>query len=248
MNPRQRRGVLLLVLSAIGAVAVFLSVAGYVADVQRQVGPLEQVVRLTADVTAFAPIPADAVEVVEMPTRWRPPLALRSVGELDGMVPGVDLPAGTLLEAGDVIPPPEVLEGQRQIAINVDAETGVAGNIGVGDVVDIIATRQGVEDQPASAEIAIEGARILSIGTPQVTEGVDPATGAFAADEVVPVTFVLSTSDVLRLAYVESFATSVRLALRAPTDLESLQPPERVYAPTSTGGTSAEADPTGDPE
>ena len=235
MNPRQRRGVLLIVLSAIGAVVVFATVAGYVADVQRQVGPLEPVVRLTADVPAYAPIPADALEVVEMPGHWRPPLAVRSAAELDGLVPTADLPAGTLLQAGDVAPRPEVGEGQRQIAILVDAETGVAGNIGVGDVVDIIATRRGEGDDPASAEIAIEAARILSIGTPQVSEGVDPATGAFAADQVVPVTFVLPTSDVLRLAYVESFATSVRLALRAPTDAGTLQPPERVYAPTATG-------------
>jgi pilus assembly protein CpaB len=238
VNPRQRRGVLLLILAALGAVVVFVAVSGYVADVQRQVGPLEPVVRLTADVAAYTPIPADAVEVVDMPARWRPPLAVGSLAELQGLVVATDLPAGTLIEAGDVTDPPDVVAGQRQIAINVDAETGVAGNIRVGDVVDIIATRQGVDGGVPSAEIAIEAARILSIGTAQVTEGVDPATGAFATDQVVPVTFLLPTSDVLRLAYVESFATSVRLALRAPTDDGLLAPPERVYAPSADGGAS----------
>ncbi len=236
MNPRQRRGVLLIVLSVVGAVAVFLAVSGYVADVGRQVGPMEPVVRLTVDVRAFEAIPAEAVEVVEMPARWKPPLALTSAADLQGRVPATDLPAGTLLEAGDVTAPPEIGEGQRQIASLVDAESGVAGNIGVGDVVDVVATRAGFDGEPARSEITIQGARILSIGTPQVEEGVDPATGAFAANEVVPITFVLDTADVLRLAYVESFASTVRLALRAPDDDSSLDPPERIYAPTGAGG------------
>ncbi|HUG85193.1 MAG TPA: Flp pilus assembly protein CpaB [Euzebya sp.] len=236
MNPRQRRGVLLIALSVVGAVSVFVAASGFIADIQRQVGPLESVVQLTTDVVAFQPIPPEAVEVLEMPTRWRPGLALRSPAELQGMVPLTDLPAGTLLEAGDIAPPPDIGPGQRQIAILVDAETGVAGNIGVGDVVDIVATRAGFDDQPARAEIAIEGATILSIGTPQVEESVDPGTGAFATGQVVPITFVLGTADVLRLAYVESFATTVRLALRSPLEDDVLEPPERVYAPTSTTG------------
>jgi pilus assembly protein CpaB len=237
MNPRQRRGILLVALSTVGAVAVFLAVSGFVADVQRQVEPLLPVVRLSTDVVAFQPIPEESVEVLQMPERWRPPLALSGPGELEGLVPLTDLPAGTLLEAGDVAPPPGIGPGERQIAILVDAETAVAGNVGVGDVVDVIATRQGFEGAPARAEIAIEGARILSIGTPQAEEGVDPATGNFATGQVVPITFVLQTDDVLRLAYVESFATTVRLALRSPADdSPPLAAPQRVYAPTSAQG------------
>lgn len=236
MNPRQRRGVLLMALAGIGAVAVFLAVSGFVADVQSQVGPMDRVVRLTTDVTAFQPIGEASIEVVEMPQRWKPPLAVTSPNELGGLVAVSDLPAGTLLEAGDLTAPPSVEEGQRQMAINVDAETGVAGNIGVGDIVDIVATRQGLEGEAPRAEIAIEAAEILSIGVPQVAEGVDPATGAFATNEVVPVTFMLPTADVLRLAYVESFGTNVRLALRSPSDDSLLEAPERVYAPTATGG------------
>ncbi len=236
MNPRQRRGALLITLSAIGGIAVFLAVSGFVADVQSQVGPMEPVVRLTTDVVAFQPIPDESVEVVDMPARWKPPLALQSTRDLDGLVVSNSLPAGTLLEAGDVTDPPAIGDGQREIAILVDAETGVAGNIGVGDMVDVVATRQGLENEAPRAEIAIEEAQILSIGVPQVEEGVDPGTGAFAANEVVPITFVLPTSDVLRLAYIESFATTVRLALRSPADNSRLEAPERVYAPTATGG------------
>ncbi len=235
MNPRQRRGALLMALSVIGGIAVFLSVSSFVADVEAQVGPLQSVVRLTADVPAFQPIPADALEVVDMPARWRPVLAIGGTREVDGMVLANALPAGTMLQGGDLIQPPSIGQGEREIAILVDAETGVAGNIGVGDIVDVVATRQGLEGEVPRAEIAIEGARILSIGATQVAEGVDPSTGGFAANEVVPITFVLPTSDVLRLAYIESFATTVRLALRSPIDNSQLAPPERVYAPSAVG-------------
>lgn len=235
MNPRQRRGVLLIILSVVGAVSVFVAVSGYVADVQRQVGELQQVVQLTTDVEAYEAIPVEAMEVIEMPARWRPPLAITSPQEVQGLVTPTDMPAGTLLQAGDLIPPPEVAEGMRQIAIDIDAETGVAGNIVVGDIVDIVATRGGSDNTDPRAEIAIESARILSIGTPQAGENVDPVTGAFASGQVVPITFLLPTSDVLRLAYVESFATHVRLALRNPEDRTTLQPPERIFAPSATG-------------
>jgi hypothetical protein len=39
MNPRQRRGILLLTLSALGLLGVFVLVAGYVADVRAEVDP-----------------------------------------------------------------------------------------------------------------------------------------------------------------------------------------------------------------
>lgn len=230
MNPRQRRGVLLVAVSVIGAIAVFLSVSGFVADIASQVGPVTQVVRLTTDVNAFEPVPEESLELVDMPRRWLPPLALEATADIAERVPAVALPAGTVLQEGDLTDPPSIPVGQRQIAILVDAETGVAGNIGVGDIVDIVATRQGFEQDLASAEIAIEAARILSIGAPQPDDAPDASTG-FAGGEVVPITFVLPTDDVLRLAYVESFASTVRLALRAPNDETGLAPPERVYAP-----------------
>ncbi|CAN5247862.1 Flp pilus assembly protein CpaB [soil metagenome] len=239
MNPRQRRGVLLMGLSLVGAVAVFVAVSGYVGDVQRQVGEMQPVLRLTADIGAFQPVPPDAVEIVDVPARWRPQLALGSMLELTEQVAGTDMLAGTVLEQGDLVTPPQIGPGERQIAILVDVETGVAGNIGVGDIVDVIATRQSFDNEAPRAEIAIQVARILSIGTPQTDETVDPVTGAFAGGQVVPITFVLPTSDVLRLAYVESFATNVRLALRAPGDRELLDLPERVFAPESaTAGAS----------
>ncbi len=230
MNPRQRRGLLLIGVSVVGAVAVFLSVTNFVADVQSQVGPLSAVLRLTSAVAAFQPIPPDALEVVQIPDRWRPPNALAEAGDLGDRVPTNDLPPNTVLQEGMLLEAPALRPGERQLAILINAETGVGGVIGVGDVVDIIATREGQQDELPTAEIVIQGARILSLGAPHVEEETT-VSGGFAQNEVVPVTFALPPDDVLRLAWIESFAVSVRLALRSPVDEEVLEPEQSRFVP-----------------
>ena len=59
MNPRQRRGVLLLILAALGAIGVFAAVSSYVADVREQVTPTTTALRLTRDVPAQGNITRD---------------------------------------------------------------------------------------------------------------------------------------------------------------------------------------------
>lgn len=230
MNPRQRRGLLLIGLAVVGALAVFLSVSNFVADVQSQVGPVGTVVRLSAAVEAFQTITADQVEVVEVPDRWRPPNALVDPADLGERVAASDLPPNTVLQEGMLRDAPAVQPGERQLAILINAETGVGGVIGVGDVVDIIATRAGQQDELPTAEIVIQGAQILSLGAPQVTEEQDP-TGLFTETQSIPVTFALPPDDVLRLAWIESFAVTVRLALRSPVDEEVLEPEQSRFVP-----------------
>jgi pilus assembly protein CpaB len=46
VNPRQRRGVLLLVVAAVGAVVVFALVSGYVDDVRKEVEPKTSIIVL----------------------------------------------------------------------------------------------------------------------------------------------------------------------------------------------------------
>ncbi len=248
MNPRQRRGVLLIALAAVGAVAVFLSVTNYVAEVRSQVGPVVQVLRLAQDAPPYVALTPDMVEPVEVPERWGPENAVSDPLELAGLVPTVLLPAGTVLQNGMLVPPPQLAPGQRELAINVDAETGVAGKIASGDLVDIYATFPGSEANPAQAVIVVEQAQIIDVGTPVATEETT-STGAFDQGQVVPVTFALSVDESLRLAYIESFAQTVRLALRAPLDDETIEDPRRRYQPTAevAGSSLAPAPPPAAP-
>lgn len=233
MNPRQRRGALLVAFAGIGAVAVFVVLTRYVADVQTQLGPMQQVLELQRPVAAFEPVAPDVLATVEVPARWVPDGTLSSAGEIGDQVAASDLRPGAFLHAGMLQPRPELTEGQREIAIMVDAETGVAGKIGPGSLVDIYATFPGTDGvDPPFSSIVIERARILAVGGPET----EVAQDGFTENEVVPVTFALSVEESLRLAYIESFATKVRLALRAPTDDDPLELGDRTYRPQLTGG------------
>lgn len=230
MNPRQRRGLLLIAISALGLLAVFVLVAGYVADVRDQVDPKIRLLSLAKPVKANQAITDDMVTTVEMPERWAPPTALRDAGELVGMVAGTDLTERTLLQRGMLVAPPDLAPGEREVAILVDAETGVAGKIGPGKVVDIVAVFPATERKAARAVVIVPSARIVEVGQVRLKGG-DTLREQQAADpgRVVPVTFALSPEDVLRVSYAEQNADGVRLSLLRPGEESELRDGQRSY-------------------
>ena len=84
MNPRQRRGVLLLTLSALGLLGVFVLVAGYVADVRAEVDPKVTVLALAKPAEKDKAITDDMVRTKELPRRWVSKTALRDRARLIG--------------------------------------------------------------------------------------------------------------------------------------------------------------------
>ncbi len=228
MNPRQRRGALLLVATAIGAVVVFLAMTVYVADINAKVGPMAEVLRLTVDVDAYQAIEPGMLETVEVPQRWAPPTALHALAQTSGLVAATALREGTVLGDGLLIEPPTVQPGYREIAIVVDAETGVAGKVKPGDHVDIIATIDATDTAPARAEVWASDVLVLEVGVAKDTAQTDNL-GNFSSGRGIPVTFALTTSDALRLAYVESFSVKLRLALRGDGDDAVLPGNELVF-------------------
>lgn len=237
MNPRQRRGLLLLVLSGLGLLAVFVLIASYVADVRTEVDPKIKLLSLAKPVRAYESVPDDAVTEITMPKRWAPKTALRNRSQLVGFVAGTDLTKDSLLQKGMLITPPELSPGQREVAILVDAETGVAGKIGPGSVVDIVGTFQGDPDRgiKPKSTVVVPAARIIDVGQAQLKGGKGVQQADADPKEVVPVTFALSPKQQLEVTEAESFADEVRLALRRPGDLEPLKKGERTYSRPDSG-------------
>ena len=231
MNPRQRRGLLLLVLSGLGLLAVFVLVATYVADVRTEVDPKVTLLSLKKPLKAFESVPDDAVDEVTMPKRWAPKTALRNRAQLVGLVAGSDLPPDSLLQKGMLIAPPELSPGQREVAILVDAETGVAGKIGPGSVVDIVGTFQGDPDRgiKPKSTVVVPAARIIDVGQAQLKGGRGVQQAEADPKEVVPVTFALTPKEQLRVTEAESFAQEVRLALLRPNETTPLKKGETTY-------------------
>ncbi|WP_127132215.1 Flp pilus assembly protein CpaB [Georgenia sp. SYP-B2076] len=228
MNPRQRRGVLLLIATGIGAVVVFFAISAYVSSVASQVGNMVPVVTLTRDVEALEPVRPEMVEVVERPERWVPETALRSLDQAAGLVSTGPFRADTMLQDGMLTEAPGLNPGFREVAIMVDAETGVAGKVSSGDRVDILATTVDPGTDAQRAEVWVSSALVIEVGLPQPVEGED-VNGGFDSSQGVPVTFALSTADALRVAYAESFAVKLRLALRGLGDESDVPAEERVY-------------------
>lgn len=228
MNPRQRRGVILMVIAVIGAFAVFISVLTFVSSVNASVGNLVDVVVLTRDVKAYQVIQQDMLEVTRVPQKWSSPTDVHDPSEVVGLVSVADLASGSYIDRAMTTSRPGIAEGYREIAILVDAETGVGGKINPGDRVDIIATFAEQDQKAPVASYVVSDALIIDVGVAQEVEKAN-STGGFSEGEAVPVTFALPIGDALRLASAESFAVKVRLALRARNDSSRIPEGQRSY-------------------
>lgn len=238
MNPRQRRGVLLLLLAAIAAVGVFVAVGSYVSNVRSEVSPKVPVLKLTERTTAQEPIDASAVRTVQMPKRYAPRNALRDPISLVGRVASSSLPSGSLLQQGMLEPAPTVSAGERELSILVGADTGVAGRVRPGDYVDIEATFAGDDKHLPQSQIVVPHARVVAIGLPKRVS-TKAANGAVALQQdEVPVTFALTPQETLVVTYAESFADEVRLALARKNDETVVPRSQRRYLLGPPGATT----------
>jgi pilus assembly protein CpaB len=246
MNPRQRRGILLMALAAVGAVAVFFVAVNYVQGISRQVGPTTTAYQFVKPVPRLHVITQADLEEVRVPVRWLPQAAIQSFDTTRGLVAQDDVPAGAVLQRGMVGPPPELQPGQREIAIMINAETGVGGKIQAGDLVDIYATFNDEESKQTQARVIVANARVLAIGALQQLDApVDERNAStatrFQASEVVPVTFALNVRDSLKITYAESFATKLRLALIAPGTRSTANPNRDILQQRQIFGTPVAA-------
>ncbi|MEY9210689.1 Flp pilus assembly protein CpaB [Thermobifida halotolerans] len=231
MNPRQRRGVLLMIVAALGAVLVFFTVVSYVNTLSSELGTYRTVLRLTQDVDPYQPITEDMVEPYEVPAKFfDEEVFLTNLAEADESLtqPGSEavsstfLQEGTLLQKSMVIPAPALESGEREIAIMINAETGVAGKVSRQSRVDVYATFQPNDQSNACAVRILTDVEVLDVG--DIGSQIDAQTGGTNA--VVPVTFRLTPEQALQLTYAEAFASKLRLALvsaqgsGAPGDLD----------------------------
>ncbi|GAA2421266.1 Flp pilus assembly protein CpaB [Actinomadura vinacea] len=226
MNPRQRRGVLLMILAAVGAVFVFITVIGYVgkvqADADAAVGEMTTVLQVQSNVEAFQPVTASAVKQTRIPKKWSTNAFVTNLADLQGKVAAGGIPSGAYLQQGMLLDAPSLQPGQREIAIMIDAETGVAGKVINGSIVDVYAsfdsTQSGRQVTSACAVRILNRVQVINVGqvqqTPETGGGQQQnASNRPSSGAAVPVTFALNSDDALKLTYAESFARKVRLAL-----------------------------------
>jgi pilus assembly protein CpaB len=228
MNSRQRRGVLLLILSALCALGAFAGVLSFVHDVNTKVGPETTAYRVKSEVKPYTTLDADQFEKVEMPRRWLSGNAVTDLAQIRGKIAVTTLRAGSLLQTDMIVDRPALQPGQQEVAILIDAATGVAGKITPGSRVNVYATFEGrKEGDPDQSKIIVTNARVLDVGRITALEPDDDSRRR--PTDAVPITFALSTLDAQRVTYAESFAQRVRLALVAPGSETSVPDQDRTY-------------------
>jgi pilus assembly protein CpaB len=211
MNPRQRRGILLVALSLVLGTLAFGSVTSYASDVERQVGSKVTVFQAVRSIEAFEPLSADNLRAVEVPEQWTGPSSRVRLEELSGRKIGFKVDAETIVSRDMLVPVSELGPTQREIALNVGAVTGLAGRVRPGDEVDIYAV---FDDQPGVADqvrVLVRSVPVLSVGGTQTVSEQDRETGLTRNEDVVPVTLSLGEVDALSVTFADSFAKEVRL-------------------------------------
>ncbi|MFC7816324.1 MULTISPECIES: Flp pilus assembly protein CpaB [unclassified Streptomyces] len=229
MNSRQRRGIILLILSVLCALGVFAGVLSVVNDVKSKVGPEVTAYRLKDDVEPYTPLNARQFEKIEMPERWLSENAVTDLGQVRGKIAVTKLKAGSLLQSDMIVKQPALQPGQQEVAIMIDAATGVAGKITPGSSVNVYATFEGQrEGDPAQSKIIVTNAKVIDVGDLTSLQP-DANSRDREPTDAVPITFALSTIDAQRITYAESFAQRVRLALVAPGSDTTVPDEDRTY-------------------
>ncbi|MFB7503387.1 Flp pilus assembly protein CpaB [Streptomyces broussonetiae] len=229
MNSRQRRGVILLILSVLCALGAFAGVLSVVHDVNSKVGPEVTAYRVRSDVKPYTALDTGQFEKIKMPRRWLSGNAVTDLRQIQGKIAVTTLHAGSLLQSDMVVDQPALQPGQQEVAIMIDAATGVAGKITPGARVDVYATFAGKNNgDPDQSKIIVTNARVLDVGRITALDP-DSSKNQQQPSEAVPITFALSTLDAQRITYAESFAQRVRLALVAPGGETSVPDKDRTY-------------------
>ncbi|MGX1132828.1 pilus assembly protein CpaB [Streptomyces glaucescens] len=229
MNSRQRRGVILLLLSVLCALGAFAGVLSVVSDVKSKVGPEVAAYRLKQQIEPYTPLSAAQFEKVSMPERWLSPNAVRDLSEIRGKIAVTTLQKGSLLQTDMIVERPALEPGEQEVAIMIDAATGVAGKITAGSRVNVYATFEGErEGDPDQSKIIVTDARVIDVGELTVLTPDENDRGREPTD-AVPITFALSALDAQRITYAESFAQRVRLALVAPGGDSAIPEEDRTY-------------------
>ncbi|MDQ1048256.1 Flp pilus assembly protein CpaB [Streptomyces sp. V4I2] len=229
MNSRQRRGVILLLLSVLCALGAFAGVLSVINDVKSKVGPEVTAYRLKSDVQPYTSLSAGQFEKTEMPERWLSETAVTDLSQIRGKIAVTTLKAGSLLQSDMIVDQPALQPGQQEVAIMIDAATGVAGKITPGSSVNVYATFEGQrEGDPAQSKIIVTNAKVLDVGKLTALKP-DESDNTRQETDAVPITFALTTVDAQRITYAESFAEEVRLALVAPGTDTTVPEQDRTY-------------------
>lgn len=211
---RRTRAVAFLALAALAAVLAATVADSYGTRVARGYGPLRPVVVATHSLKGGKPLLAEEVSGAlaqrRVPARFVPTGALRAAVEAIGLVPAVDLPAGSYLVAEQLHPPVDgdraAPVGPRRQPVEISVSGAEAllstGRRGRETKVDVVVTTEASAAGPGRTYVAVTAVPLIALGPG--SDGPGPG-GSSAA------TLALTKRQALRLIAAESFARKLTL-------------------------------------
>ena len=197
-----------LALAIVSAAAAYLVAQGWVERVDAarpDPGRPMQVVVAATPIARGEPIAPEQLRLVEVPERWAPPGAQRSVDEVAGRVATSSLAPGEVLTETRLAPVGSgplaalVPPGLRAVVVLSGLPEGT---LAPGDRVDVIATYGGARPYADTVASGLEVLVVLG------------SADAFAGEGGAPVAVLVSPDVAERIAYAKAFAT-VSIAIEA---------------------------------
>jgi pilus assembly protein CpaB len=204
---RRRRALLLLGLAlALGGLAA-TDVSRRQRALEAQLGPLTEVVVARHALQAGDAIALEDLGLRRLPARYAPPGAATFAGELAGRRLAVPVPAGgavtpDLLAQVPSTPAQTIANGQRAL------ELLATGSAPAGSRVDVVVTSDRRAGTAGTARLALENVEVLATHAAQAQDG-RPRVAA---------TLRVTPAQAVYLTAAQSFASDIRLLVRAPGD------------------------------
>ncbi len=145
-------------LALLAAALVFI-----VAVVLLQPPPQIEVVAAARDLPPGHTLTEDDLTLVALPQAAVPPDAFADPSQVAGQTLAVARSAGDIIRPGHLGRPVRLAPDEREIGIRVVDASGLAGTLGLGDKVGVVAVLQDTAQQGAYAKAVIEGLRVTYI-------------------------------------------------------------------------------------
>lgn len=206
------------------------------------------VVVVKQGVPAYKVLAADDLAIDYL--KIAPPRTYRTIAEVVGQTIQVELPAGALLELGNLQPGSEVARllkpGERAVAIPVDEVVGGGGFVQPGDTVDILLFLRGENGARDSAQVVMQSLRVLGFGA----DIINPAGGTETPEQKAgrknerararSAVLAVAEKDVTRIMLASSLGT-LRMATRPAAETQIVTPVDGQIAGTDQPAVSTAA-------
>jgi pilus assembly protein CpaB len=223
-----------MVFSVVAALAVFVSMMSYVSSVNSKIGDTITVYRAKKDIPAYQPLSAENLETFDVPRRWAASNTQVSASDLNGRRISFNVSQGTVIGTDMLVPESDLSPTEREIAVNVNAVTGLVGRVRTGDHVDIYTVFSDVPGLPKQVRVLVRDVRIVSIGGEKEVSRGEGRTAT--TQQVLPVTLALEPDDALAVTYASSFASEVRLVGLPAGATQNRSDEKDEYDATNLGG------------